>query len=111
MTAANSRICVQCGGVGAVRYVSRDDTGAERRRLRCGQCGERWWLVGHLVSLQTYRRRPVECVESGEVFSSMTAAARDVFVTRETMRGAVRFGHRAGGVHWRYLNPPQGEQP
>jgi len=42
----------------------------------------------------------VRCVETGQVYSSQTAAARAVHVTTTAVSRAIRKGHRAGGYHF-----------
>lgn len=42
----------------------------------------------------------VRCVETGQVYSSQTAAARAIFVTTTAVSRAIRKGHRAGGYHF-----------
>lgn len=44
--------------------------------------------------------RPVKCVETGEIFESISAAAKYVNLSRENIKCAIRKNTRAGGYHW-----------
>lgn len=57
-------------------------------------------LAGHPRG-RSGRRCPVVCVETGQRFGSVAAAARSVFVTRCTLSEAIQRGGRAAGRHWR----------
>jgi hypothetical protein len=47
-----------------------------------------------------HRPRPVRCLETGQVFPSLAAAARASFVVRQVIRKAIRTGGFAAGYHW-----------
>jgi hypothetical protein len=48
------------------------------------------------------RGQPVRCVETGEVFATMRAAAKSVGLTNQSnITGAIREGYKAGGYHWK----------
>ena len=62
------------------------------------------------LSAATKNKRPVICVETGEVFESMTAAARAKQVTvQDISRACKNPGRTAGGCHWRIADEPQSE--
>lgn len=44
---------------------------------------------------------PVICVETGQRYGSIAAAARAVYVTKNCLAEAVKTGRRANGYHWR----------
>lgn len=46
---------------------------------------------------------PVECVETGQEYPSITAAAKAVYVTKNCLGEAMKRGSRAGGYHWRMV--------
>eukprot|EP00808_Paulinella_micropora_P019711 g69821.t1 len=46
--------------------------------------------------------RPVVCVETGEVFPSIAAAARRIGMHRSSIQSSLTRGIRAGQYHWAY---------
>ena len=56
----------------------------------------------HGPSTEKYRR-PVKCIETGEVFSSQSEAARWVGVTRQAINQAVYMCGTAGGYHFEWV--------
>ena len=50
--------------------------------------------------LATWKSRPVRCVETGEVFESIEAAAEHAGVSASSLSGALRKGARSRGCHW-----------
>jgi group I intron endonuclease len=55
------------------------------------------------IAAATTGRKPVLCVETGEAFPSITAAARHLAVTETSVHQAMRKGCRCRGYHWRRL--------
>ena len=49
--------------------------------------------------------RPVRCIETGEVFPSVKAAADHVKIDDSKINRAIKLGHRSRGYHWEYVNP------
>lgn len=47
--------------------------------------------------------KSVRCVETGNVYTSITRAAQAVGVTRCVVSEALRKGYRAGGYHWEFI--------
>lgn len=45
--------------------------------------------------------RPVVCVETGKRYSSVTEAAKEVYVTKNAIFNAMRKNRTAAGYHWR----------
>ena len=45
--------------------------------------------------------KPVVCVETGQKYPTIRAAARAAFVTNERMSKVIRKGGTANGMHWR----------
>ena len=59
------------------------------------------------LSAATKNKRQVICVETGEVFESMTAAARaKQSKVQDISRACNNPNRTAGGFHWRYKNAP-----
>lgn len=50
-----------------------------------------------------FPRKRVRCIETGKIYSSMTAAARDVHVVRQGISRAIEQGHRAAGYHFEVI--------
>lgn len=46
------------------------------------------------------RPRPVRCVETGKVYPTVRAAARQIYVTPRAITWAIETGNRAAGRHW-----------
>ena len=102
----SDRICKLCGGKSDIRCKWRNKEHKIARRLRCRDCRAKWTVTDDFTTIQFYGRRPVMCIESGEVYPSLTAAAKDVFVSVSTINAAVRLGYRAAGKLWRYAEKP-----
>ena len=72
-------------------------------------CGELNPMYGKHHSQQTKDKmsriigKPVRCVETGDVYTSITKAAQAVGVTRCVVSEALRKGYRAGGYHWEFV--------
>ena len=72
-------------------------------------CGELNPMYGKHHSQQTKDKmsriigKPVRCVETGDVYTSITKAAQAVGVTRCVVSEALRKGYRAGGYHWEFI--------
>lgn len=47
-----------------------------------------------------YNPTTVRCVETGNIYKSYRAAAREVFVDPSAIYASAKHGHRAGGYHW-----------
>ena len=100
--AAEDRACTFCGGNSEIRCKWRNRHGKIARRLRCLNCRATWTVTDEFTNLQFYGRKPVECVETGEVYPSVASAAKAVFVARSTLASALSLGYRAAGKKWRY---------
>ena len=72
-------------------------------------CGELNPMYGKHHSQQTKDKmsriigKSVRCVETGDVYTSITKAAQAVGVTRCVVSEALRKGYRAGGYHWEFI--------
>ena len=49
------------------------------------------------------RGKSVRCVETGDVYTSITRAAQAIGVTRCVVSEALHKGYRAGGYHWEFV--------
>lgn len=47
--------------------------------------------------------RPVRRLDTGEVYPSLSAAGRAVYVHRKAIEEAIAFGRRSAGVHWEFV--------
>ena len=52
--------------------------------------------------LNAHLRKPVVCVETGEVFESISAAAKSIGKTYSTLSEARKMGKTCGGFHWAF---------
>eukprot|EP00808_Paulinella_micropora_P018906 g81806.t1 len=50
--------------------------------------------------------KPVMVVETGEVFSSQTEAAKCMGVFQGDISRAIKRGVRSGGYHWKFVGDP-----
>jgi hypothetical protein len=73
-----------------------------------------YWLLGDDCEAILQRRtrhtgiaQPVWCVETGERFPSLQAAAERVFVTRKSLNHAAIHGTVSAGYHWSFVEPQQ----
>jgi len=55
------------------------------------------------IIAKTTGRKPVQCVETGEIYPSITAAARYLGVNEASVNRAIRKGCRCKGNHYRFL--------
>lgn len=90
------RFKCRAGGFWWARAQEVSDIPAELERRREG-----YWRG--LAKRGLFPPRPVRCVETGEVFPSIRAAARAVGVAcTSNISEAILKGRRAGGFHWQY---------
>lgn len=62
------------------------------------------------IAATTMNRKPVECLETGAVFASVTEAARQLQVSESSVSQAIRKGCRCKGNHFRFTTSrPQPE--
>lgn len=50
------------------------------------------------------RKKPVRCIETGEVFESRAAAARAVGVADTSLQSAIKRNGTSAGYHWKYVD-------
>lgn len=55
------------------------------------------------IAAATKNRKPVICLETGEIFSSITDAARYLGVNEASVNQAIRKGCRCKNYHWQFL--------
>eukprot|EP00808_Paulinella_micropora_P004299 g40767.t1 len=48
-------------------------------------------------------RRPVRCVQTQEVFPSISAAAKSISVVPNAIKGAIHLSRQVGGLNWVYV--------
>ena len=73
--------------------------GVKRRVSRCEWACERFTAGRHCVGTQ--HARAVVCVETGEIFKSITSA--DKRIGHTGVAQAIDCGWKCGGYHWRYV--------
>lgn len=54
------------------------------------------------IALSTTNRKQVQCVETGEIYPSVTATARSLGVTEASVNQAIRKGCRCKGLHFKF---------
>ena len=79
-----------------------------RRKISIANTGKIHVVTDETRKYMSYRsavKRPVYCIETGEFFESVTAAAKWAGVERGTIRAACRKSTRTGGgYHWKYAD-------
>lgn len=92
---------IDCEPTPAEQWQRQNEARIERLTLEVGNVKESRDKI--------YGRKscPVECVETGERFASMSEAARRFpGCTCTNIRGAVRYGFLCRGFHWKYVDQP-----
>ena len=56
---------------------------------------------GEIIALK--RMKKVECIETGEIYSSVVEACLVIGKTKEAIRHAIKRGGTAGGYMWKYV--------
>ncbi len=49
--------------------------------------------------------KKIRCIETGEVFETLTAASKSVNRSIEAIRKSIASGHKCAGYHWERLEP------
>lgn len=57
------------------------------------------------------RPKPVLCVETGQTYPSIKAAARAAYVTKAVMQRAIRNGWAANSLHWQFATATDCNDP
>ena len=77
-----------------------------RRKISIANTGKTHVVTDEIrkyMSVRSAVKRPVRCLETDEIFESVTAAAKWAGVARGTIRAACRKNTRTGGgYHWKY---------
>ena len=55
------------------------------------------------AGLEKYGAKQVRCVETGEIFPSLRAAAKSIDVDKTSLRKLMRNGQRCHGYHWEFV--------
>lgn len=100
------------------RYFKRSDIVAFAKSnpdLLGGINGERLFtllededLAGWIAQNFPRRRgtgKMVQAVESGRIYESVNAAAREVFATHQAIQSAIKTGGTCAGYHWKRIEP------
>ena len=68
---------------------------------------------GAIQTCNTYQKkhsqRPVRCVETGDVFPSLSSAARYIHTDKTSLRKQILKGQRCHGYHWKYVTDNEEE--
>ena len=51
----------------------------------------------------TYRRIPIMCVETGEIFETQYEASRSLGLSKNAIAASLHYGYKCGGYHWKQL--------
>lgn len=65
-------------------------------------------LAYNRVIQKTYRKNPhkqIKCIETGEIFDTMTAASKSVNRSIEAIRKSIATGNKCAGYHWEKVEP------
>lgn len=103
-----------------VELLGAYDSAGKTLKVRCKVCGHEWkaWPVellnGHGCQLCGFKaagekiRNRVQCVETGEVFESVSAAGERIGykVPASITRALDHPDRLAGGFHWEHADPP-----
>ena len=55
------------------------------------------------AGIEKYGAKQVRCVETGEIFPSLRAAAKSIDVDKTSLRKLMRNGQRCHGYHWEFV--------
>jgi hypothetical protein len=92
------------------RFPSAKDAATKLRKsakavsvaiFTASRCAERTWRY-----VSGRKRKPVRCIETGEVFASPREAGAAVGRSMDGIKHAIYRGHRCGGFHWHYVGTP-----
>lgn len=62
------------------------------------------WILQHQPQRLGRNRKPIRCVETGQVYPSILAASRAVPIDRNWLTRSIRRGTTAAGFHWTYIH-------
>lgn len=58
----------------------------------------------HTKRIGSGRKKQIQCIETGEIFESITAAALHYSISKSSIMSCAKQNrHSAGGLHWRYI--------
>jgi len=107
---------VRCVETGEVFKTAREaslclskNNGAVTSAIRNGfQSNGYYWeyVEGETPKHKPKKRKPVQCLETGEIFDSASSASRSLGLNRQTVAIAIREKHRVKGNYWRYVEEP-----
>ena len=100
-------ICIETGEIfesisAASKWAKIDRVNIRRALLHStSTAGGYHWCYANGNNPPVRNQRPIKCVETGEIFESITSAAKSIGVSNGAIKN-VLFGqnHTAGGYHW-----------
>lgn len=99
-------MCVFPSIISAARAMDVDAAAVNQSILSGGTCaGFHWAFYGMepIVTVNKNRHR-VRCVETGEIFESVRAAAKSVGAVESSISIAIKKGGRSSKLHWEYVD-------
>jgi len=77
---------------------SWDNGRCETNRIAASKVGKQYYMVAHAAN-----RKQVQNISTGEIFDSLTAAAKSVNRAHSVLSRAARTGIKSAGFNWKYL--------
>lgn len=111
---ARSVICLETGEVfssasEAARVIGRKPDGIIQAARTGGFCGDlHWYFANETKPPNTFFKRQracsVRCLETNEIYATMSSAGKAVGVSTASIHQAVKNRTRAAGYHWERVN-------
>lgn len=85
------------GGEGSVGVIVSEDHKKKTRNTLLES------KINHYKPKREAFSKPIKCIETNEVFASISEAARNKNISNSTIRKAAENGNATGGFHWEFL--------
>lgn len=87
------------------KRISQTQKGRVKSDLQRQHISEFMKRVGReRVGAKSQRKKPVQCVQTGQIFPTQRMAAQSLGLTDSAMKAALQRGTRCGGYHWIPIN-------
>lgn len=87
------------------KRISQTQKGRVKSDLQRQHISEFMKRVGReRVGAKSQRKKPVQCVQTGQIFPTQRMAAQSLGLTESAMKAALQRGTRCGGYHWMSIN-------